>query len=73
MPATTIPSPANDCTTGTIASVLQLLKLPDGTVKVLVEGGARIEIERYLDRRLFRGRSDHSERGNRTMPPRWRR
>src|SRR5688572_7766869 len=25
---------------GTIASVLQLLKLPDGTVKVLVEGGS---------------------------------
>ena len=30
---------------GTIASVLQLLKLPDGTVKVLVEGGHRVKIE----------------------------
>ncbi|MFS1522635.1 endopeptidase La [Microbulbifer sp. 2304DJ12-6] len=29
---------------GTIASVLQLLKLPDGTVKVLVEGGERVNI-----------------------------
>ena len=29
---------------GTIASVLQLLKLPDGTVKVLVEGRQRAEI-----------------------------
>ncbi len=29
---------------GTIATVLQLLKLPDGTVKVLVEGGSRAEI-----------------------------
>ena len=35
--------PATDAifTTGTLASVLQLLKLPDGTVKVLVEGVAR--------------------------------
>src|SRR5438034_8636674 len=34
--------PATDAifTTGTLASVLQLLKLPDGTVKVLVEGAA---------------------------------
>ena len=31
---------------GTIASILQLLKLPDGTVKVLVEGGYRAKIER---------------------------
>ncbi len=34
---------------GTIATVLQLLKLPDGTVKVLVEGGQRARILRYLD------------------------
>src|SRR5262249_36837632 len=32
---------------GTLASVLQLLKLPDGTVKVLVEGAARAKVERY--------------------------
>ena len=30
---------------GTLATVLQLLKLPDGTIKVLVEGGSRAEIE----------------------------
>jgi len=30
---------------GTVATVLQLLKLPDGTVKVLVEGGQRASIE----------------------------
>ncbi|TMJ39424.1 MAG: endopeptidase La [Alphaproteobacteria bacterium] len=35
---------------GTLASVLQLLKLPDGTVKVLVEGAARAKVERYTDR-----------------------
>ena len=36
--------------TGTLASVLQLLKLPDGTVKVLVEGAARAKVTRYSDR-----------------------
>ncbi len=38
---------------GTIASVLQLLKLPDGTVKVLVEGGSRAQILSYTDRTDF--------------------
>jgi len=32
---------------GTLAGVLQLLKLPDGTVKVLVEGQSRVAIEGY--------------------------
>jgi len=43
--------PATDAIyeTGTLASVLQLLKLPDGTVKVLVEGVARAKIVRYTD------------------------
>ncbi|MEM6619008.1 MAG: endopeptidase La [Pseudomonadota bacterium] len=35
--------------TGVLASVLQLLKLPDGTVKVLVEGKQRARIEDYTD------------------------
>jgi ATP-dependent Lon protease len=41
--------PATDAiyTIGTIASVLQLLKLPDGTVKVLVEGTGRAKIGAY--------------------------
>jgi ATP-dependent Lon protease len=34
---------------GTLAGVLQLLKLPDGTVKVLVEGQARVSIENYRE------------------------
>src|ERR1700738_1995974 len=38
---------------GTLASVLQLLKLPDGTVKVLVEGAARAEVKRYTDRQDY--------------------
>jgi ATP-dependent Lon protease len=32
---------------GTLATVLQLLKLPDGTTKVLVEGGDRVNISKY--------------------------
>ncbi|MBT3700084.1 MAG: endopeptidase La [Alphaproteobacteria bacterium] len=40
-------------TVGTIGSVLQLLKLPDGTVKVLVEGGSRARIEGYKENADF--------------------
>jgi len=36
-------------TIGTVASILQLLKLPDGTVKVLVEGERRAVILQYLE------------------------
>src|SRR5689334_15666846 len=36
--------------TGTLATVLQLLKLPDGTVKVLVEGAQRAKVLKYTDR-----------------------
>ena len=38
---------------GTLASVLQLLKLPDGTVKVLVEGTARARISNYTENANF--------------------
>ncbi len=38
---------------GTIGTVLQLLKLPDGTVKVLVEGGQRARIERFVETEPF--------------------
>ncbi|MDX2416061.1 MAG: endopeptidase La [Xanthomonadales bacterium] len=34
---------------GTLATVLQLLKLPDGTTKVLVEGGERVSISKFID------------------------
>ena len=40
-------------TVGTIATILQLLKLPDGTVKVLVEGSVRGEIESYKQSEPF--------------------
>src|SRR5205809_4875104 len=38
---------------GTLGTVLQLLKLPDDTVKVLVEGGRRVRIGGYSDRTDF--------------------
>ena len=38
---------------GTVSTVLQLLKLPDGTVKVLVEGVRRAKITRYEDNEDF--------------------
>lgn len=44
------PSPGSIYEIGTLASVLQLLKLPDGTVKVLVEGVERAKVGKYSDR-----------------------
>ncbi|MBK8771891.1 MAG: endopeptidase La [Rhizobiales bacterium] len=38
---------------GTLAQVMQLLKLPDGTVKVLVEGLERARIQKFTDRADF--------------------
>src|SRR6056297_2736954 len=46
--------------TGVLANVLQLLKLPDGTVKVLVEGVARVRIDEYLDNdNFFEARAEY--------------
>ena len=39
--------------TGTIGTVLQLLRLPDGTVKALVEGRQRGRIEKFLENQDF--------------------
>src|SRR6266852_8820218 len=44
------PNPDSIYESGTLASVLQLLKLPDGTVKVLVEGLERARVQKYSDR-----------------------
>lgn len=38
---------------GCVASILQLLKLPDGTVRVLVEGGVRARVDRFVDNADF--------------------
>jgi ATP-dependent Lon protease len=47
------PSPADIYSVGTVGTVLQLLKLPDGTVKVLVEGGYRARIKRFTENEAF--------------------
>jgi ATP-dependent Lon protease len=47
------PATSDIFTVGTIGTVLQLLKLPDGTVKVLVEGGQRARIVRFVDNDQF--------------------
>ena len=64
---------------GTLASVLQLLKLPDGTVKVLVEGASRARVnDLYPDRGLLRGRGrgcfpirSATRSRRRRLPARW--
>ena len=47
------PLPKDIHSVGVIGTVLQLLKLPDGTVKVLVEGGARARIVEFRDNPAF--------------------
>src|SRR6201991_2248688 len=47
------PAPGSIYDVGVVATVLQLLKLPDGTVKVLVEGRARAGISRFTDQAEF--------------------
>ena len=42
------PQPEDLYDVGTLATILQLLKLPDGTVKVLVEGGERATVDRIM-------------------------
>lgn len=45
---------------GVLANVLQLLKLPDGTVKVLVEGTSRVQILEFLDNpNFFEARAEY--------------
>jgi len=56
------PAPEAIYSVGTLATVLQLLKLPDGTVKVLVEGGSRAEILRYV------GREDYFQAAAQVLP-----
>ncbi|MFA5959344.1 MAG: endopeptidase La [Tatlockia sp.] len=47
------PNPEDVYTVGTVSSVLQLLKLPDGTVKVLVEGELRAKATSYSQKSGF--------------------
>ncbi|MFZ5485113.1 MAG: endopeptidase La [Pseudomonadota bacterium] len=46
-------------TVGTIATILQMLKLPDGTVKVLVEGTQRVNVTEFIDEQThYTGRAE---------------
>src|SRR5947209_4517111 len=47
------PATSDIYTVGTVGTVLQLLKLPDGTVKVLVEGGQRARIVKFAHKPEF--------------------
>jgi ATP-dependent Lon protease len=47
------PQPDDLYTVGTVSTILQLLKLPDGTVKVLVEGGERASVESIVAGEFF--------------------
>ncbi|NCF83469.1 MAG: endopeptidase La, partial [Proteobacteria bacterium] len=49
------PSPDDIYRIGTVSTILQLLKLPDGTVKVLVEGGERARVEAFVEGDEFVG------------------
>lgn len=44
---------------GTVATILQLLKLPDGTVKVLVEGQQRAKINAFVEEEYFLAQADY--------------
>ncbi len=47
------PDKKDICRVGTIGTVLQLLRLPDGTVKALVEGKTRARIRRFVENETF--------------------
>ncbi len=47
------PKPEDLYDVGVIGTILQLLKLPDGTVKVLVEGGDRVKISKLKDDKSY--------------------
>lgn len=51
------PGPGDVYDMGTLATVLQMLKLPDGTVKVLVEGNARVRLDSIEDGDYLSARS----------------
>jgi len=50
---------------GTVGTIIQLLRLPDGTVKVLVEGKRRADRSLHSERRLLLVRSEPRRRAGR--------
>ncbi len=47
------PKPDDIYPVGTLAAIIQLLRLPDGTVKVLVEGKRRVQVQQYIPNEGF--------------------
>ena len=47
------PEPKDIFSIGTIGTIIQLLRLPDGTVKVLVEGKRRVKIKNFVNNENF--------------------
>lgn len=47
------PEPKDIYTVGTIGTIIQLLRLPDGTVKVLVEGKRRVRIKNFVNNEAY--------------------
>ena len=47
------PGPKDIYSVGTVGTIIQLLRLPDGTVKVLVEGKHRVRIKEYIETKPF--------------------
>jgi len=63
------PSPSAIYDVGVLANVLQLLKLPDGTVKVLVEGKSRAAVLRFTDQtEYFEAEIAHLEEDGEDAP-----
>jgi ATP-dependent Lon protease len=54
---------------GTMGTVLQLLRLPDGTVKALIEGKQRARIEELVPTRTLHGENEEVLRRRRTSNP----
>src|SRR5690606_32928678 len=57
------PSPKDIYSIGTIATILQLLKLPDGTVKVLVEGQRRARLHEVKIAECFSAEAEELDEG----------
>src|SRR5271154_7593982 len=47
---------------GTLAEVMQMLKLPDGTVKVLVEGSTRVSLDKFYEDESHLSATVHEEK-----------
>ncbi|MFZ2029432.1 MAG: endopeptidase La [Vitreimonas sp.] len=63
------PTPDRIFSVGTVATVVQLLKLPDGTVRVLVEGGYRARVKQFTESGdFFEAEAEEIEETNADSP-----